>query len=118
MLNEILNIVAPVFLVIAAGYFSVRLGLASTGLVDHLMKFAVTFAIPCLLFRATSSIDLVTAFDWRILLAFYTAAAGCFIAAYFLIKGFFRRRPGEAVGIAFAALFIVFDIVQGAGINS
>jgi len=105
MLNEILNIVAPVFIVVGAGYLAVRIGLLSTGSVDQLMKFAITFAIPCLLFRATSTIDLAAAFDWRILLAYYAAATGCFIAAFLIVKNFFKRRPGEAVGVAFAALF-------------
>ena len=105
MLTEILNIVAPVFIVIGAGYLAVRVGLLSAGSIDHLMKFAITFAIPCLLFRATSSIDLVAAFDWRILLAYYAAAIGCFFAAFLIVKTFFKRRPGEAVGVAFAALF-------------
>jgi predicted permease len=105
MLTEILNIVAPVFIVVGAGYLAVRTRLISAGPIDHLMKFAISFAIPCLLFLATSSIDLSAAFDWRMLLAFYAAAIGSFIAAFFIVKNFFARRPGEAVGIAFAALF-------------
>lgn len=105
MLVEILNIVAPVFLVIAAGYLAVRSGITSAEAIDQLMKFAIQFAIPCLLFRATSTIDLNVAFGWRMLLAYYLAAIGCFITAFFVIKSFFKRRPGEAVGVAFAALF-------------
>ena len=105
MLNEILNIVAPVFIVVAAGYLAVRTSLVSAKPIDHLMKFTVTFAIPCLLFRATSSIDLAAAFDWRMLLAYYAAAIASFITTFFIVKNFFKRRPGEAVGIAFAALF-------------
>ena len=66
MLLEILNIVAPVFLVIAAGYVAVRSGAARAESIDQLMQFAIQFAIPCLLFLATSSIDLDVAFGWRI----------------------------------------------------
>lgn len=105
MLNEILNIVAPVFLVVGAGYLAVRVGLVSTVLVDHLMKFAITFAIPCLLFRATSTIDLGAAFDWRILVAYYSASIAGFVVTYFIARRLFKRRPGEAVAIGFAALF-------------
>ena len=105
MLNEILNIVAPVFIVVGAGYLAVKTRLIASQPIDHLMQFAISFAIPCLLFRATSTIDLSQAFDWRMLLAFYAAATGCFVTAFFLIRKFFSRRPGEAVGIAFAALF-------------
>ena len=105
MLNEILNIVAPVFLVVGAGYLAVRVGLVSAELVDHLMKFAITFAIPCLLFRATSTIDLGAAFDWRILVAYYSASIAGFVLTYFIARKLFKRRPGEAVAIGFAALF-------------
>ncbi|MCP4982784.1 MAG: AEC family transporter [Gammaproteobacteria bacterium] len=102
---EILNIVAPVFLVVGAGYLAVRAGIVGAEPIDHLMKFAIQFAIPCLLFRATSTIDLAAAFDWRMLLAYYVAAIASFAATFFIVKHFFKRRPGEAVGIAFAALF-------------
>ena len=105
MLLEILNIVAPVFLVIAAGYLAVRSGIGSAEAIDQLMRFAVQFAIPCLLFRATSTIDLGVAFSWGMLLAYYIGAIGCFVAAYFIVRKLFNRRPGEAVGIAFAAMF-------------
>lgn len=105
MLVEILNIVAPVFLVIAAGYLAVRGGIASAEAIDQLMRFAVQFAIPCLLFLATSTIDLDVAFSWQMLLAYYLSAIGCFVVAFFIVRKFFKRRPGEAVGVAFAAMF-------------
>lgn len=105
MLIEILNIVAPVFLVVAAGYATIRIGLFDAESVDFLMKFAICIAIPCLLFRATSTIDLAAAFDWRMLFAYYAAAIGSFVLTYFMMRKLFDRRPGESVAIAFAALF-------------
>lgn len=105
MLSEILNIVAPVFLVVAAGYLAVKTGILAAEPIDHLMKFAITFAIPCLLFRATSTIDLAAAFDWRILAAYYGAAVACFALTYFAATRLFKRRPGEGVAVGFAALF-------------
>ncbi len=105
MLGEILNIVAPVFIVVGAGYLAVRLGLSGIEAIDQLMNFAITFAIPCLLFRATSTIDLAAAFDWRILVSYYGAALAGFVVTYLAARKLFRRRPGEAVAIGFAALF-------------
>ena len=105
MVFEILNIVAPVFLVVGTGYLAVKLGLFDDVLIDNLMKFAVQIAIPCLLFRATSTIDLASAFDWRMMLAYYGAAITCFVLTYVLMRKVFGRRPGEAVAIGFAALF-------------
>ena len=105
MLFEILNVVAPVFIVVGAGYLAVRRGFFGDPHIDQLMRFAIQLAIPCLLFRATSTIDLAAAFDWRLLLAYYGAAIACFVAAFVIVRQLFRRRPGEAVAIAFGALF-------------
>jgi len=105
MLSEVFNIVAPVFIVVAAGFAAVRGKLLGDEPVDQLMKFAIQFAIPCLLFRATSTIDLAVAFDWRLLLSYYAAAIGSFAIAFIIVFKGFKRRPGEAVGIAFGALF-------------
>ncbi len=105
MLFEILNIVAPVFIVVGAGFAAVKSRLVAAEPIDHLMRFAITFAIPCLLFRATSTLDLAAAFDWRILVAYYGAAIACFVIAYLVARKVFKRRPGESVAIAFAALF-------------
>lgn len=105
MLIEILNIVAPVFILIGAGFAAVKGGIFGDEPIDQLMKFAIQFAIPCLLFRATSTIDLASAFDWRILLSYYFAATASFVITYFIVRKGFKRRPGESVGIAFGALF-------------
>ncbi len=105
MLLEILNIVAPVFIVVGAGYAAVKSGLFGVEPIDHLMKFAITFAIPCLLFRATSTIDLAAAFDWRILVSYYGASIFGFVLVYVIATRGFKRRPGEGVAIGFAALF-------------
>ena len=105
MLGEIFDIVAPVFIVVAAGFAAVRAGIFGDGPVDQLMAFAIRFAIPCLLFRATSTIDLEVAFNWRLLLSYYASAIACFGIAYLIARKAFKRRPGESVGIAFGALF-------------
>ena len=105
MLAEILNIVAPVFIVVGAGYLSVRTRLFNDGQIDQLMQFAIVIAIPCLLFKATSSIDLAAAFDWRILVSYYSASIAGFILVYLIATRVFKRRPGEGVAVGFAALF-------------
>jgi len=105
MLSIIFDIVAPVFLVIGAGYLAVRRGLLSDNMVAGLMKFAVQFAVPCLLFRATSTMDLGTAYDWRVMSAFYIGATISFALATLLTWNLFGRSPGEAVAVGFGALF-------------
>jgi len=105
ILSTIFNIVAPVFLVIGAGYLAVRRELFGDTMVDGLMKFAIQFAVPCLLFRATSTMDLGSAYDWRVMGAFYAGATASFIVATLLARHLFGRNPGEAVAVGFGALF-------------
>ena len=105
MLAHILNIIAPVFLVIIAGFFSIRQGVLADSMVDGLMKFAIQIAVHCLLFRASSTLDLGTAYDWGLMLSFYGAAAFSFSAASLVAYFVFKRHPGESVATGFGALF-------------
>ena len=105
MFLEIFNIVIPVFVLVIVGYAVVKAGLMTEPTIDGLMRFGVLIAIPCLLFKATSSLDLDAAFEWRPLAAYYSGAIGCFVIAIIVFRCGFKKRPGESVGIAFAALF-------------
>ena len=105
MISHLLDTVGPVFLLVLAGYAVTRRGLFDAPTVDALMHYAVRFAIPCLLFRAVSTIDLGAAYDWRAMGAFYAAAFVCFASAALLARRAFGRRPGEAVAVGFAGLF-------------
>jgi malonate transporter len=105
MLFYIFNTVAPVFLVVIAGYLAVRQKIFGDSMVDGLMKFAVLFAIPCLLFKATSTIDLATAFEWKVMLSFYAGSSLSFAVAVLIAWKVYSLRPGESVAIGFAALF-------------
>ena len=90
---------------VACGYVAVWAGLFSSEQIDHLMRFAIVCAIPCLLFNATSRIDLALIVDWRLLLSYYSGAVICFVVAYVVASRWLARRPGESVAIAFCALF-------------
>ena len=105
MFFEIFSIVVPVFVLVIVGYAFVKVGLVTDSVIDGLMRFAVLIAIPCLLFRATYSLDLNAAFEWRSLVAYYAGAIGCFVIAIVIFRFGFKKRPGESIGIAFAALF-------------
>ncbi len=105
MLFYIFNTVAPVFLVVAAGYLAVRQKLFVGSMVDGVMKFAILFAIPCLLFKATSALDLQAAFEWKLMLSFYAGSSISFTIAVLISWKVYSRRAGESVAIGFAALF-------------
>lgn len=105
MLLYILNIIAPVFMIIGTGFLAVRRGLFAAEFVDGLMKFSIHFAVPCLLFRATSQLDLDAAYNWGMMAAYYIAAATGFGVVGLLAHFVFGRSRGESIAIGFGALF-------------
>jgi predicted permease len=102
---DILNIVLPVFIVLVFGYLAVWRGLLSDGAVDGLMTFAQQFAIPCLLFRAISTLDLGQNFDLPLLLSFYSGVVGAFIIGMVGARFLFDRPWEDCVAISFVCLF-------------
>jgi predicted permease len=101
----LLEIVIPVFLVVLAGYGSVRLKYVTDAQIDALTFFAQGIAIPCLLFRASSEINLGEDVSIGLLASFYIPATICFIMSILIALKLFKRRPGEAVAIGFGGFF-------------
>ncbi|WP_170340433.1 AEC family transporter [Ruegeria arenilitoris] len=105
MLQSLIDVILPVFLVIGAGYVSTLTGYFKEVHIDGLMKFTQGFAIPCLLFLAIAHLDLSASFDPRLLGSFYTAAALCFLAGAFGARLIFKREWEDCVAIGFCCLF-------------
>ena len=99
------QVVLPVFLVIGFGYLAVRAGWFSEAGVDGLMAFTQSFAIPCLLFRAISTLDLARGFDPALLASFYAGAGLCFAAGILGARWLFSRSWEDSVAIGFCCLF-------------
>ena len=104
-MGDILTIVMPVFLVVAAGYAAVWAKLFSDAAVDGLMSFAQKFAIPCLLLAAISTLDLGRDFDLGLMLSYYSGSIICFFAGLFGARLIFGRPWECSVAICFCALF-------------
>ena len=105
ILITLLEIVVPVFLIIAAGYLTVRIGFIPDAAIDPLVKFQVAAGVPCLLFVSMLRTDLATAINPWTLLAFFTSGTIVFLLAILLARRFWNRRPGEAVAVGFCAFF-------------
>ncbi|MHA6262592.1 AEC family transporter [Arenibacterium sp. CAU 1754] len=105
MFQSLIDVILPVFLVIGAGYAATRAGYFSSAHIEGLMKFTQGFAIPCLLFRAISNIDLAESFDPRLLGAFYAGAILCFIFGMTGARLLFKRDWEDCVVIGFCCLF-------------
>ena len=101
----LIEVILPVFIVIGFGYAAVWAKLFSDAGVDALMKFTQNFAIPCLLFRAISTLDLSQTFDPALLGSFYTGATAGFLAGLFGARWLFGRRWEDCVAIGFCGLF-------------
>lgn len=101
----LIDVILPVFLVIGFGYLAVWKGYFSDAGVDGLMKFTQGFAIPCLLFRAISSLDLSQSFDLTLLGAFYAGALAAFCAGLLGARFIFGREWEDSVAIGFCCLF-------------
>ncbi len=102
---DIFLTVAPVFIVLAAGYVAVRAGYLPVAIADQLNNFAVRLAVPALLFGAMVDLDLAAAFAPPMLAGFYGGAIAGFALAIMLARTVWKRRPGEAVAVGFAAMF-------------
>jgi predicted permease len=101
----LLDVIMPVFLVIGFGYVAVWRGLFPVAGVDGVLRFAQSFAVPCLLFQAIANLDLSAAFDARLLVSFYTGAAICFALGMIGARVLFKREWEDCVAIGFCCLF-------------
>lgn len=90
---------------IGLGYLAVQRGWFSAQGADHLMKFCMSFAIPCLLFAAIARLDLAAEFDVALLLAYFSAAGACFFIGILGARLLFKRPWPDSVAIGFVCLF-------------
>lgn len=104
-MQALLDVILPVFLVLGFGYAAVWMGWFKDEWVEGLMRFTQNFAIPCLLFRAISGLDLAQDFDVAMLASFYAGAFGGFTAALLGARLIFARPWTDSVAIGFVGLF-------------
>lgn len=102
---QILNVVIPVFAIIALGYGAVRLRLYPAAGVKGLVAFVNNFATPCLLFQAMYTSDFSSTFNWSIILPFYVGSLTSLLLGAIIAVKWFKARPGEGVSSGFSAMF-------------
>ncbi|MFQ5439658.1 MAG: AEC family transporter, partial [Paracoccaceae bacterium] len=104
-MSALVEIILPVFMVIGLGYAAVWRGVFIGRQIDALMTFAQRFAIPLLLFRAISTLDLGAGYDIRLLASYYTGSVASFALGLFGARVLFARGWSDSVAIGFAAFF-------------
>ncbi|MEW6671383.1 MAG: AEC family transporter [Thermodesulfobacteriota bacterium] len=98
MLN-ILSITAPIYVLIALGFFAVRWNVFTKEDAGRLGKFVLILALPALLFRTLSQRSFAEIFDVAYLAAYGAGSLLVFFAAFYLAR---LRRKGD---VSFRALY-------------
>lgn len=104
-MSALLDVILPVFVIIALGYGAARFGALTQGGVDGIMTYAQSFALPVLLFKSIAAIDLSAAYDWGLMSAFYIAAFAAFGFCYAVARFGFGRGTRDSIAIGFAGYF-------------
>jgi len=104
-MQALLDVILPVFVIIGFGYVAAWRGLFNESAVEGVMRFAQNFAVPVLLFKSISGLDLAASWDPRILVSFYTGAFLSFGLGFAGAIWLFRRPATDAVAIGFCCLF-------------
>lgn len=104
-MTALLNVILPVFLVIGFGWIAARSGKFPETAVDGLMRFAQTFAIPCLLFSSIARLDLSSSFDLGLFASFYAGAFTGFGLGFLGGRLIFGRPLTDSIAFGFAAMF-------------
>ncbi len=102
---QIVNVVLPVFAIIALGYGAVRLRLYPTEGVRGLVAFVNNFATPCLLFEAMLRSDFGSTFNPAVIVPFYIGALFSLLCGALIAWRWFGARPGESITSGFSAMF-------------
>ncbi|MBL1419640.1 MAG: AEC family transporter [Alphaproteobacteria bacterium] len=105
-MSFIFSVIAPVFLLMLLGYGMVRANYFPAQGVNALTRFVNNIAAPVLLFRSISSMEFSEAFRIEYVGPYYLTSFFIFFVGIFIARAVFKRRPGEAVAVAFSGCFI------------
>jgi malonate transporter and related proteins len=103
-MTQIIDIVLPVFGLIAMGYLVAWSGLLGRAAGEGLTDFVFVIAIPLLIFRTIATADFGGVSPWRIWLPFFAAFALNWVIGNLLIRRAFGRdaRAGLVAGVSAA----------------
>ncbi len=106
MFTTLLNIVGPVFAILALGYGAARWRFVDQHTSQGLARFVFNFAIPSLLFRSLADAQLPPQVPWNLLLSYYPAALTVFALGMVGSRLLWHQRqlPEQAIR-GFAAAF-------------
>ncbi len=104
-MTSLIELVAPVFGLVALGFLAVRASVLDTGGVRGLVAFVFNFALPVLLFRSMAGMEIPERIPWSVLLAFYVPALTTYALGMGLARWGFARPMHEQAIFGMAASF-------------
>ena len=105
MLFEIAFVILPVFLLVGSGFIVSFIQLIKKNTVDGLAKFLQDFGIPFLLFFNLAILDLNNAFDFRIIICFYSSMIISFVIISCISYFIFKQSYKNSITLGFCAMF-------------
>lgn len=104
-MNNLVNVLLPVFLVMGAGYLAAWRGMMTDSAIAGLMKFAQAFAIPVILATQMAKMNVWASFHPAPLISFYAGALAAFGLSVVLARSWLGRAPMDAAAIGFCTMF-------------
>ena len=110
-MQQLVDIILPVFGLIGLGYAIAALGILRTEVGDALGDFVFTIAVPLLIFRTLATAHLPPVSPWPLWLSYFAAAAIVWITGDRIVRHVFGRdeRAGIVAGVssAFSNLVLI-----------
>jgi hypothetical protein len=106
------NVVAPVFLLVALGYFLKRINVINENFVDVTSKFVFSVSLPALVFINIVGIDLNEAIDFNQIVYIYSATLFSFFTIWIISKPFIKDAKNLSVFVqgAFRSNFAIVGL--------
>ncbi len=104
-MTSLLDLVAPVFGLVALGFVAVRASVLDPGGVRGLVTFVFNFALPVLLYQNMAGMEIPERIPWTILVAFYVPALATYAVGMAVARWGFGRPTHEQAIFGMAASF-------------
>lgn len=99
-MTALFSLVAPIFVLMGAGFAAVRLGFVSEQLVQALGGFVLNFALPALILYALLQQDLRETLNWSYILAYSAGSLAVFLPMLLLMRAGLKRPLPQAATAA------------------
>jgi predicted permease len=103
--SNLLDVIGPVFSVMALGALAVKIRVLNDGGVKGLVLFVFNFAIPILLFRSLALTELPPDIQWAFLISYFVPSLILFGAGLALGRVVFKRAPADQAIFGMGACF-------------